>query len=228
MRSSTQKMIPGGIILLLMILATTWIWPAAAENIPLSNSVEDEISLLLNQLSRTIAEEASLNKKMREESGKGIRPYAEYLLYQQSVRFAEHDARLAEIKMEKIKTIQRLALLQEKAGRSIGLLQGLRDASLPRGGSSYSGTPLLSFYDPTRFDPGYIPYSSFEMILFRFLSIAVLILTFSLPMIAINRGTVDLRRKGKAWIASSLSRMKRGPRSRPPEEIGQKPIKKAA
>lgn len=46
MRPRTQKRIPRGIILLLMILATDGIWTSAAENVPRSNGVEDEIALL--------------------------------------------------------------------------------------------------------------------------------------------------------------------------------------
>lgn len=189
-----------GIALVLIFLATATN-AVAAEDAPPSLRAEAEFSILLEQIAQTIKEENALLGTMRETAKAASQSNAEYLLYQGSLRFAEQDARLAQLKMKKTKTLQRLALLQEKTGRSTRLLHRLAGDSAGRGFPPYRGAPLLSFYDGTRFAPGTLPYSSFEITLFRLFFIAALTLAFFLPVMAIEKGTVHLRRKGRTWVA---------------------------
>lgn len=207
-----------GIALVLIFLATD-ASAVAAENAPPSIHGETEYLILLDPLAQTRREEETLLGTMRETAKAASQPHAEYLLYQGSLHFAEQDARLAQLKMEKRKILERLALLQEATGRSTRLLYGWADDSAGRGSPPYSGAPLLSFYDATRPAPGALPYSSFGIALFRFFFIPALTLAFFLPVMAIEKGTVRLRRKGRKWIASHYTRMKRGLRGDPPGEI---------
>ncbi|NKE70842.1 hypothetical protein [Candidatus Manganitrophus noduliformans] len=162
-----------GIALVLIFLATD-ASAVAAENAPPSIHGETEYVILLDQLARTRREEETLLGMMRETTKAASQPHAEYLLYQGSLHFAEQDARLAQVKMEKRKILQRLALLQEATGRSTRLLYGWADDSAGRGSPPYSGAPLLSFYDATydatRPAPGALPYFSLESPSFAFFS----------------------------------------------------------
>lgn len=219
MRPAVRKeiLIGTGIALVLIFLATD-ASAVAAENAPPSIHGETEYLILLDQLAQKRREEETLLGTMRGTAKAASQPHAEYLLYQGSLHFAEQDARLAQLKMEKRETLRRLALLQEATGRSTRLLYGWADDSARRGSSPYSGAPLLSFYDATR-PAGPLPYSSFGIALFRFFFIAALTLAFFLPVMALEKGTVHLRRNGRRWIASHCTRMKQGLRGDPPGEI---------
>ena len=230
MRPSVQIRMPTwtGIVLVPIFLATSASRAVAAEKAPPSIRAEAELSFLLDQLKQTIREEDALQEKRRDAAEAVSRPHAEYLLYQGSVRFAEQDARLTQLKMNKIEILQRLALLQEETGHSTWLLRGLAENSAGRGYPPYSGAPLLSFDHTTRLTPGALPSSYFGIILFRLFSISTLILVFVFPAMAIEKGTVDLRRKGRTWMASRYSRIKKGLRGRPPGETVRRAMKKAA
>lgn len=205
MRPAARKgtLIGAGIVLVLIFLATG-IHAAAAENAPSSLRGEAEFSVLLRQLAKTRREEDALLGTMRETAKAAFQPDAEYLLYQGSLRFAEQDARLAQLKMKKTETLQRLALLQEETGRSTRLLHGPADNFVGRGFLPYSGAPLLSFYDVTQFARGPLPYSFFwnHPLLPFFISALALALFF--PLMAIEKETIHPRRKGRTWIAFTI------------------------
>jgi hypothetical protein len=205
-----------------LILLATDANAVAAENAPPSLRAEAEFSILLEQLAQTTREENALLGTMRETAKAASQPYAEYLLYQGSLRFAEQDARLAQLKMKKTETLQRLALLQEEVGRSARLLHGSAGDASGRGFPPYSGAPLLSFHDATQFAPGALPSSSFGMILFRLFLISALTLALFFPLMAIEKGTVHLRQRGRTWIALHRSKMKKHPPA-----AGNLPMKRA-
>lgn len=223
MRPAVRKGTPigTGIALVLIFLAAD-ASAVAAEKTPPSLRAEAEFSILLEQLAQTEREEHALLGTMRETAKAASQSNAEYLLYQGSLRFAEQDARLAQLKMKKMETLQRLALLQEKTGRSTRLLHGSAGDSAGRGIPPYSGAPLLSFHDATQSPPGTLPFSSFGMILFRLSFISALALALFFPFMAIEKGTVDLRRKGRAWIASHISKI-----NKHPPAAGNLPMKRA-
>lgn len=125
--------------------------------------------------------------------------------------------------MKKMETIQRPALLQEETGGSTRLLRGSAGSPADRGFPPYSGALLPSFYDATRFAPGILPSSSFGIIFIRLFFTAASVPAFFFPMLAIEKGTVPLRQKGRRWIACYRSKMKK----HPPAAAGHLQMKKA-
>ena len=112
--------------------------------------------------------------------------------------------------------------IREETGRSTRLLPRLAGDSAGRGISPYSGAPLLSFYDATPFAPGVLPFSSFGRILIRLCFVSALALALFFPSMAIGKGTVHLRRKGRTWIALHRSKVKKHPPA-----AGSLPMKRA-
>lgn len=227
MRPAVRTEIRTGIAVVLILLATETN-AAAAENAPLSIHSETEYSLLLEQLTRTMQEERTLLGAIRETAETASGPNTEYLLYQGSLRFAEQEARLAQLKMKTAETRRRLAPLQEKTDGSTYHLHGSTGDPAERGIPPYCGAPLLSFHHPTRFDPGALPFSSTGMIFFRLFFISALALALLFPLMAIEKGTVRLRRKGRTWTMKQFAQITKSLRGRPPAEIVRRATKKGA
>lgn len=158
-------------------------------------SPPSEISLLQDQLKRTLQEEAILRGRIRAETRVAVQPYTEYLLYQKSLRFSDHAALLSELEQERMEVIRRLTRLQEEAGLSPDALQEVAERS-PDRFPTYSGAPLLSFYDATLFDPVSLPPSPpFWTNLLRLVFSALLLFIFLLPAVALRKLRSDLRHK---------------------------------
>ena len=209
------------ILFSLIFFLAIWNGPASAGNAPPSRTMKTEVLILQDRLNQALQEEAILRAQMEREVRLATRPYAEYLLYQKSLRLSDHAARLEQLKKEKREAAQKLALLRDGAGPPIGLGIGLAERSASRDFPTYSGAPLLSFYDGSRFipvrTPGDVPIGGhpgpmlkpiFEHLLggspgvfpiriylFRLLSIAVLVSILTLPLIAAQRMRADLRQK---------------------------------
>lgn len=201
MRTKRDRVIRKGtvIALLMIVLIVGWKRASSGGMIPPSPNGAVEVSILLNQWSQITREEAFLKKATREATRAATRPYAEYLLYQRSLRFAEHDARLEELKKEKRGIIARLAPLERGAGRFSALPPGTTGGSIERGPptySAYSGAPPYSFYDATQFDPASPPgFSPIEIHLLRLLFSTAALLIFALPPAALKRYMADRREK---------------------------------
>lgn len=165
---------------------------ALAEKAPPRRASDGEVLILQDRLNELIEEESLLRVRRQEEVRIGIRPYTDYLFHQKSLRFAEMDDRLAQLNREKTEIVRRFALLQEEGGFPQGL---------PRDFSTYSGAPLLSFYDGTRFDPlGLLRFQPFWTGLFRVLFAAFVLLMVSLPWVAIRRMRAGRRPHGVVRI----------------------------
>lgn len=162
--------------------------------------IPSEIFFLQDQLNRTLQEEAALREQMKGEIRVAVQPYTEYLLYQKSLRFSDHAARLEELKQERMEVIRRLTQLQEEAGLPVDALREGGERSLDRY-LTYSGTPLLSFYDPTLVDPASrSPSPPFWTNLLRLAFSMVLLSIFVLPMVALRKLRSDLRDKEIMWV----------------------------
>lgn len=184
------------ILFSLVFFLAIWNGPASAVNAPPFRTMKTEILILQDRLTQLLSEEGILRAQMEREVRLATRPYAEYLLYQKSLRLSDHEARLEQLKKEKRETVQKLALLQDEAGPPIGLGIGPAERSASRDLPTYSGAPLLSFYDGSRFVPVVPPGErSVRIYLFRLLSIAVLVSILTLPLIAVQRMRADLRQK---------------------------------
>jgi hypothetical protein len=156
-------------------------------------AIPSEIPLLQDQLKRTLQEKAALQEQMKAEIRVAVQPYTEYLLYQKSLRFSDHAARLEEMKQERMEVIRRLTQLQEEAGLPAEDLREVGERSL-ESYPTYSGTPLLSFYDPTLVEP--VSRSPSPPIWTNFLRLAfsmVLLFIFVFPMVALQKLRSDLR-----------------------------------
>ena len=130
---------------------------------------EREARFFQRDLSGYLQEETALQNKIREEAQIASRPYMEYLLYQKSVRFPDHSARLDEVRKERLES-------------------GKTAPPPSRGFSSYSGAPLFSFYDPNRFGAAAPPLYPLSVIyLSRIVMAIVVISIFALPLIALQK-----------------------------------------
>lgn len=166
---------------------------AGADEASPLQAIPSEISLLQDHLKQTIEEEAILRRKMKGEIRAAAKPYMEYLLYQGSFRFSDYAARLEELKQERMDVLRRLTDLQEKTGIPA---EALREGGErpPDSYPTYSGTPLLSFYDPTLVDPASrSPSPPFWTNLLRLAFSMVLLSIFVLPMVALRKLRSDLR-----------------------------------
>ncbi|HEY5600425.1 MAG TPA: hypothetical protein VIK48_07005, partial [Candidatus Manganitrophaceae bacterium] len=67
---------------------------------------EREARFFQRDLSGYLQEETALQNKIREEAQIASRPYMEYLLYQKSVRFPDHSARLEEVRKERLELVK--------------------------------------------------------------------------------------------------------------------------
>lgn len=184
----------GGVrtFLCLTFFLAAWSGSAPAEDAP---PLQTEILTLSDRLEQNLQEEAALRRENRREARIATRPYTEYLLYQKSLHFSDHAARLEELKQERMEMIGRLTQRQEEAGLPADSLQEVRERSLDSF-PTYSGAPLLSFYDPTPFDP--VSSSSYPPMwtnLLRFSFSMILLLIFVLPMIAFRKLWSDLRHR---------------------------------
>ncbi len=145
------------------------------------------VILLREEVKKNLEEEKSLLRKMREEIRMAVRPYTEYLGYQQGFHFSGDSTRLEQLRRERGALMQGMALLGETDQPLLG--------DFP----TYSGAPLLSFYDPGQFDPPRpAPPHPFRANLFRFLLAAILLSIYSLPGIAMYQITVAERRRTRA------------------------------
>ncbi len=172
-------------------------WAAAwAEGASPFQATPSEVPLLQDQLKQTLQEEAALRRQIKAETRLAVQPDMEYLLYQKSLRFSDHAARLEELKQERMGVIRRLTQLQAENNLPVDVLREVGERSLDTF-PTYSGAPLLSFYDAALVDPvSRSPsYSSFWTNFLRLSFSMVLLLIIVLPVVALRKLRSDLRHK---------------------------------
>ncbi|MFY9268320.1 MAG: hypothetical protein WAO55_01070 [Candidatus Manganitrophaceae bacterium] len=194
-----RKRLKKGMILLFfavwLVAGGGVVWAAAwAEGASPRQATPSEVPFLQDQLKQTLQEEAALRRQIKMETRLAVRPYTEYLLYQKSLRFSDHAARLEELKQERMEVIQKLTDLQEETGLPADVLQKVGERSR-ESFPTYSGAPLLSFYDAALVDPvSRSPsYSPFWTNFLRLSFSMVLLLIIVLPVVALRKLRSDLR-----------------------------------
>lgn len=161
----------------------------AADFLPLPETgTTSEMMILQEKGQKLLQEEARLSDLIREETRTAERPYAEYLLYQKSIRLSEHETRLQELKNEKLLINQRLLELNHGNWFS----SDFRSTEWPSA-VTYSGAPPLANDAKLSHTHGLGP---FWTVIYRFIFVATLVLIITLPLTALWKIRFDLSHTG--------------------------------
>ncbi len=177
-----------GYFLLLITVGYGSVFAFAIEFLPLTETGRaSEAIILQEKVQKILQEESRLSDLIQEETRTAERPYAEYLLYQKSIRLSEHEARLQELENEKLWINQRLIEINHGNWFSSDLRSTVRATAF-----TYSGAPMLA-NDAKLLLP--YDFGPFWTAIYRFIFVTILLVIVVLPLTAMWRIRSDLHNR---------------------------------
>lgn len=160
---------------------------AFADVSPITN--QEKRMQLQAELNKNIQAESVLQSELRTGYRLASRPHASYLLYQQSLGLEDAIADLQQLRFEKTVLIQKLEAISQPPGFSTNTEGPFQGLTL----TAYSGSPMLSFDDGSRFDADRTSSQvSARVGFYRLLTGAFLAVAFFLPLLALYRKKTEV------------------------------------